>query len=375
MPRTRKRPIALVHGFLLALLILGFGGALSSPVSAQQQDVAPRTVTVGYRILPPFVTKDSEGNLGGMAVDLWREIEAGFNVAPTMVEFETVADMLAATAARELDVAIGAISITEERAERVDFTQPWFDSGLRIMVDDRSSSSLANIWNGLAEAGYLRYYAWLLVFILIATVGLTLFDRRFDKTFTRRWPDGIAESFYAVMLVATRGSLPSRSKLFGWYGKIFSAFWLVIGIAIVAYITSSVTSVMTSIAITGNITGPEDLPGRTVGVFRGSTAETRMRRNGVAFATYTDMDQAVEALRAADIDAIVGDAPVLEYYKAQHPDLGLDVVGRIFAPDKFGFALPYGQDTLIYPITVRLLSLQEDGIVRALAQQYFGDER
>ena len=51
------------------------------------------------------------------------------------------------------------------------------------------------------------------------------------------------------------------------------------------------------------------------------------------------------------------------------------MVGRIFAPDKFGFALPYGQDTLIYPITVRLLSLQEDGIVRALAQQYFGDER
>ncbi|MAM10729.1 MAG: ABC transporter substrate-binding protein [Rhizobiaceae bacterium] len=360
-------------GLLFSLVFLALCG--SAAPSFSQQTGEPLQIRVGYRVLPPFITKQDDGTLTGMASELWREIEDGFNIEPTYVEYETVADLLAATAARDVDVAVGAISITEERAELVDFTQPWFDSGLRVMVDDRASSSLINVWNGLAEAGYLRYYAWLLVLILIGTIGLTVFDRHFDKNFPKRWRDGVAESFYAVMLVVTRGSLPSRAKLFGWYGKIFSAFWLIIGIAVVAYITSSVTSVMTSIAITGSITGPDDLPGRTVGVFRGSTAENRMRRNGIDFITYTGMDDAVAALRSAEIDAIVGDAPVLEYFKAQNPELGLDVVGRIFAPDKFGFALPYGQDTLIQPITVRLLALQEDGVVRALAQQYFGNER
>lgn len=360
-------------GLLFALLLFALCG--SAVPSLGQQTDEPLQIRVGYRVLPPFITKHDDGTLTGMASELWREIEDGFNIKPTYVEYETVADLLAATAAREVDVAVGAISITEERAEIVDFTQPWFDSGLRIMIDNRTTSSLVNVWNGLAEAGYLRYYAWLLVFILIGTIGLTVFDRHFDKNFPKRWRDGVAESFYAVMLVVTRGTLPARSKLFGWYGKIFSAFWLIIGIAVVAYITSSVTSVMTSIAITGSITGPDDLPGRTVGVFRGSTAENRMRRNGIDFITYTGMDDAVTALRGAEIDAIVGDAPVLEYYKAQNPELGLDVVGRIFAPDKFGFALPYGQDTLIQPITVRLLALQEDGVVRELAQQYFGNER
>ncbi|AJY45753.1 transporter substrate-binding domain-containing protein [Martelella endophytica] len=359
-------------------LILGLALIFSMavpPASAQDAPQDRPEITVGYRVTPPFITRGEDGNYGGMAAELWKRIAEGLDVTPRYVEYDTVADLLAATEAREVDVAVGAISITEDRAERVDFTQPFFDSGLRVMIDNRTSSSLVNLWNGLAEAGYLRYYAWLLVFILIGTVGLTIFDRRFDKNFPQRWRDGVAESFYSVMLVVTKGTLPSRSRLFGWYGRFFSAFWLIIGIAVVAYVTSSVTSVMTSIAITGGINGPDDLPGTTVGVFRGSTAENLMRRQGIDFITYPGIEAAVDGLRGNDVDAIVADAPVLEYYKFRNPELGLDVVGRLFSPEKYGFALPYGQDTMIYPITVRLLALQEDGIVQQIAQDYFGDER
>ncbi len=372
----RARIVAAGFSILLGLL-LSLSGPVAGPQSGAwaQEAEMPREVRVGYRATPPFVTRDEDGRFTGMAAELWKEIAEGLDIKATYVEYPTVADLLAAVRAKELDVAVGAISITEDRAEVVDFTQPWFDSGLRVMVDDRSASSLANIWNGLAEAGYLRYYAWLLVFIILGTIGLTFFDRHFDKNFPRRWRDGVAESFYAVMLVVTKGSLPSRTKLFGWIGRLFAAFWLVIGIAVVAYVTSSVTSVMTNIAITGSITGPDDLPGRTVGVFRGSTAEALARRQGYNFITYGGIEEAVDGLRSAEVDALVADAPVLEYYKAQNPGLGLDVVGRLFAPDKFGFALPYGQDTLIYPVTVRLLALQENGFVTELSRKYFGNER
>nr|WP_272212017.1 transporter substrate-binding domain-containing protein [Marinicella sp. W31]MDC2877912.1 transporter substrate-binding domain-containing protein [Marinicella sp. W31] len=376
MTNAAKTRLSRVRQTLLVSLFLSMVfTALGATAVWAQDSETPREIRVGFRILPPFVTRDSEGNFGGMATELWKEIEVGLNVAPTYVEFETVADLLAAVRANELDVAVGAISITEDRAEVVDFTQPWFDSGLRVMVDDRASSSLANIWTGLAEAGFLRYYAWLLVFIVLGTVGLTFFDRHFDKNFPRRWRDGVAESFYAVMLVVTKGSLPSRTKLFGWLGRVFAAFWLIIGIAVVAYVTSSVTSVMTNIAISGSVTGPDDLPGRTIGVFQGSTAQNLARREGFDFVTYKNMDSAVDGLANAEVDALVADAPILEYFKAQNPGLGVDVVGRLFAPEKLGFALPYGQDTLIYPVTVRLLALQENGYLQDLAQQYFGDER
>lgn len=364
---------------ILSTLVLAALLAVAPPAQAQAQDTAPadgpEEITVGYRAIPPFVVRGEDGELGGMAAELWERIAEGVQLSSRYVEYDTVADLLAATAANEVDVAVGAISITKERAERVDFTQPWFDSGLRIMVDNTASSSLGNLWNGLAEAGYLKYYAWLVVLILLSTIGLTVFDRRFDKNFPTRWRDGVAESFYSVMLVVTKGTLPSRSRLFGWYGRLFSALWLIVGIAAVAYVTSSVTSVMTSIAISSGIDGPEDLSGRTVGVFRGSTAENLMRQEGVELVTYSDIDTAVEGLRDNDIDAFVGDSPVLEYYKFKNPDLGLDVIGPRFSPEKYGFALPYGEDTLVYPITLRLLALQEDGVVDEIADDYFGDER
>ncbi|WP_319517559.1 transporter substrate-binding domain-containing protein [uncultured Martelella sp.] len=371
--RFFRAVFSLLIGFFLTAMVSMPGE--TTAWAQEQESEPPQEIRVGYRVTPPFVMRNADGDFTGMATELWKEIEAGLNVTASYTEYETIADLLAAVEAEELDIAVGAISITEDRAEVVDFTQPWFDSGLRIMIDDRSSSSLVNIWNGLAEAGYLRYYGWLLVFIVLGTIGLTFFDRHFDKNFPRRWRDGVSESFYAVMLVVTKGSLPSRSKLFGWIGRVFAAFWLVIGIAVVAYVTSSVTSVMTSIAITGSVTGPDDLPGHTVGVFRGSSAENLVRREGYDFVTYSGIETAVEGLRNAEVDALVADAPVLEYFKAQNPSLGLDVVGRLFAPDKFGFALPYGQDTLIYPVTVRLLALKENGYLTELSQQYFGDER
>ena len=360
-------------GLLLALLLIvssGFAGG-----SQAQESAASSDITVGYRITPPFVMKDAEGNLAGMAMDLWQAIADGMGHTPTYVEYGSMAELIKAAADKKVDIAVGAISITEERVQAADFTQPWFDSGLRVMIDTYSSSSITNLWDGLAEAGHLQHYGFLILLVLAATIGLTVFDRHFDKSFPRRWRDGIAESFYAVMLLVTKGALPSRAKLFGWYGRVFSALWLIIGIGVLAYVTSSLTSVMTSIAVQGAITGPDDLPGHTVGVLKGSTAETAMQREGISFVAYASIDDAIAGLRQNSVEAIVGDAPVLEYYKFKDPQPGLDVVGRIFAPDKYGFAMPYDANSLIFPVTVKLLALQEDGVVEQIAQKYFGDER
>ncbi|WP_417417205.1 transporter substrate-binding domain-containing protein [Hoeflea sp.] len=345
---------------------------------AQEAPVAPRAdknVVVGYHISPPFVMRDSDGNLGGMAIDLWNKVAGELGYTASYRDYPTVSGLLDATRADDLDIAVGNISITEDRATRIDFTQPWFDAGLRIMIDKEGTTGLGDVWDGLWEAGYVGIYGWIVSLILLATVGLTFFDRHFDKNFPERWRDGIAESFYAVMLVATKGTLPSRSKLFGWVGRIFSAFWLIIGVAVLAYVTSSVTSVMTSLAIRGDIRGPEDLPGRTVGVFTGSISENIMASDGIDIRRFDGIENAVTALKDNDIDAIVADAPVLEYYKHQNPDSGLDVIGRIFNPGKYGFALPYNEDALTQEVTIKLLALQEGGYLDLLEKQYFGDER
>src|SRR5699024_11761295 len=111
------------------------------------------------------------------------------------------------------------------------------------MVSTEQVAIAGSLFKGLSESGHLKAYAWLFFIIIVATVLMTLFDRRFDKDFPTRWREGIAESFYSVMSVATSGRPPSRKNLFGWVGRIWQALWLVCGVAVLAYVTSSVTSV------------------------------------------------------------------------------------------------------------------------------------
>src|SRR5690606_14028959 len=144
------------------------------------------------------------------------------------------------------------------RAQRVDFTQPWYDGGDRIMIRTEQGQGFANLIAGLSDAGFLKAYVWIAAVIVAATILLTLFDRRFDKSFPTRWRDGIAESFYAVMSVATSGKPPARKNLFGWVGRIWQGLWLVCGIAVLAYVTSTVTSVMTSLSLTNQINSVAD---------------------------------------------------------------------------------------------------------------------
>jgi polar amino acid transport system substrate-binding protein len=81
----------------------------------------------------------------------------------------------------------------------------------------------------------------------------------------------------------------------------------------------------------------------------------------------------VEALLDGRIDAIIGDAPVLEYYAHTNPQQPVTVVGPIFAPDKYAFGLVHQSD-LTRPLTVELIGAHESGLIEEIRTQYFGDD-
>jgi ABC-type amino acid transport substrate-binding protein len=341
------------------------GAIAASPYA---QEPAARPVKVGLYVSPPFVIE--QDGLSGMAVELWKEVASELDLDSDYQVLPTLRELVQATASGEVDVAVTNLTITRGRAERIDFTHPWYDAGLRIMIDADRGSGFWDVVAGLRDSGFLRAYAWLALVVLVATVLLTLFDRRFDRDFPARWRDGIAESFFAVMSIATSGRA-TRKNLFGWLGRIWQGLWLVCGVAVLAYATSSVTSVMTTLALTNQIHNLGDLPDKTVGVLTGSTAEEYAPESALRVRSFAQLDNAVAALRDGRIAAIVADAPVLEYYAANHPDEAVVVVGPIFEPDKYGFGLTLGSD-LTRPLTVRLLGAHESGLVTRLRAKHFG---
>ncbi len=356
--------------FLLVALLVALAGLLSGDrTDAQPIQGAPQVIKVGVYVSPPFVVKEGDG-YSGMAIELWQKVAAELAIVSKYQEFQNDTDLVDALAKGAVDAAVTNLSVTKSRAQNVDFTQPWFDAGLRVMVHSDTGASLSDIIRDLKDAGHLTNFAWIAIGILVVTLLMTLFDRRFDPEFHQRWRDGLADNFYHVTSLATKGEA-SRKNLFGWVGRIGQGLWLLASLAVIAYVASAITSVMTASHIANRINSVADLQRKVVGVLSGSAAEDYMRVSKIRTMPFNHITEAADALTRREVSAIVGDNPILEYFSHTHPNLPLDVVGSTFHPEKYGFAFTAGS-ALTKPVSLSIIGLQEGGESEKLRTRYFG---
>ena len=331
-----------------------------------------RPIRVGVHLSAPFVMKRA-GKYTGMAIDLWESLAAKLNREFAYQEFPTVGALIRAAHDDQIDIAISNITVNESRARRIDFTQPWFDAGLRIMINERSHASVFDVIGELRDAGFLTTYARIGMVLLLATVLMTLFDRHFDTAFPKRWRDGFGESFYTVMQIATTGKPAARKNLFGWIGRVWQGIWLMAGVAVIAYVTSSVTTVMATLSAANQIRNIDDLEDRTIGVLKDTVSDDFVSEQGLRNITFLSLDEAVKALESGDVDAIIEDGPVLQYYIYTHPRADVRLVGPRFEPSKYAFGTP--QSSLLRrPVTIELLSSEEHDEIDKLRIKYFGQD-
>jgi polar amino acid transport system substrate-binding protein len=120
-----------------ALLLLPL---VSTPVLAQDFDLEGRTLTVGSdTTYPPFEFVDQEGNIVGFDVDVLSAICERINCVP---EFRTTAwdGIFPALVNGEFDMVASGVSITPERDEIVDFTDPYHEvtQAIAVRVEDEA---------------------------------------------------------------------------------------------------------------------------------------------------------------------------------------------------------------------------------------------
>ena len=243
--------------------------------AAAQPSPPLEPIKIAVYVAPPFVMKSGDVYTG-FTWDLWQQIASDLKLNAEVRQADTIADLLQLVRDRRIDVAVADLTITAARFTTMDFSQPYFDAGLRIMIDEDRHASLRSLISDLRQGGHLRIYAWIAGIMVFATIVLTLIDRRWHPEFPEKWGEGLAESFYHVMSVATSGSTSHRNLL-GAAGRVLGAVWLACGVAVVAYVTSSITSVMTVSTIAHQINGFDDLRGKRVGALTGSTGEIYCR--------------------------------------------------------------------------------------------------
>lgn len=95
----------------------------------------------------PFEMMDQEtGQMVGFDMDIVAEVaeRAGFEYNLRTMDFNGI---IPAVQTGNVDIAIAGITITDERAEIVDFSDPYYDSGLRLLVNagDDSIQSIEDL--------------------------------------------------------------------------------------------------------------------------------------------------------------------------------------------------------------------------------------
>jgi len=148
--------------------------------------------------------------------------------------------------------------------------------------------------------------------------------------------------------------------------------WTILGLLTVAYVTSSITSAMTVEKLTAKISGPQDLPGKTVAAVTGSSGADYLREKEVTTLLVADLDAAVAAILDGKAAAIVDDAPVLQMYDFDHPQLPITEVGPIFLTQNYGFALAIGSPLRLH-VNSALLELVESQALSDILQRHMGN--
>ncbi|MFJ5964163.1 transporter substrate-binding domain-containing protein [Bacillus sp. NPDC093026] len=128
-----KKSILLMMG-LVVVLVMAACGSKSDSGSGEGKGTYKIGIDTTY---PPFEFEKGD-KYEGIDVDLINAIakDQGFKVKLEAMDFSGI---IPAMQAGQLDVGMGGMSITDERKKKVDFSEPYFDAGLTVVVKKDSS--------------------------------------------------------------------------------------------------------------------------------------------------------------------------------------------------------------------------------------------
>lgn len=362
LPRSVAARVA--RGLALALLVC---------VSWSTAQAETAKLLVATRIVPPMVV-EKNGKLSGFSIELWNSIGKRLNRETEYVVLPDVSELLDAVGHGRADLAIAAISITSEREDKFDFSQPIMNSGLQVLVRGNAVNVEANPLRELMQLFFSRtLLVWLgiaLLLILVPAHLMFLVERTHHSGIipTKKYFPGIFHAmFWAAGTLATQADQMPRH----WMARIVAVLWMFTGVVFVAFYTAQLTASLTVQQIKGPINGPQDLVGKTVGTTKGSTATSYLKELRTEVREFEKVDDLYHALLDQQIDAVVFDSPALLYFTT-HDGRGLvRTVGEVFHKEDYGIVFPTGSP-LRKQVNEALLGFREDDTYQRIYEEWFG---
>jgi polar amino acid transport system substrate-binding protein len=336
-----------------------------------EERAEPQTLRVAIRHIEPFVYVEGE-QPKGFSIDVVEAIARELGMRAAYEVRGTIDDLLDAARDSAADAAIGAITITAEREAELDFSHPFYRSGLRLAVPSRTAPTWLSTLRRFAAPDFLLMLATIGGVTLLAAHLLWAIERRVNPDcFPRAYVAGVGEALWWSVATIITGGCENKAPV-SLAGRLVAVAWMLGSIVLVASFTATLASQMTSEAVSGIISGPDALPGRTVATVKGTTSEDDLRAMQARVLSCVSLDAAIDAAIEGKADAVVFDAPVLAHRLSLSPDKPIRLVGPMFEHCDYGIAMPCGS-VLRKQINQALLKLSESNELSKLNSKWFGE--
>ncbi|XP_038141247.1 glutamate receptor ionotropic, NMDA 2A isoform X1 [Cyprinodon tularosa] len=289
-------------------------------------------------------------------------------------------------------MAVGSLTINEERSEVIDFSVPFVETGISVMVS-RSNGTVSP--SAFLEPFSASVWVMMFVMLLIVTaIAVFLFEFVSPLGFNRNLAQGkdphgpsftIGKAIWLLWGLVFNNSVPVQNPK-GTTSKFIVSVWAFFAVIFLASYTANLAAFMIQEEFVDQVTGLSDKkfqspysyspPFRFGTVPNGST-ERNIRKN------YPDMHQymtkyhqtgvvdALVSLKTGKLDAFIYDAAVLNYMAGRDDGCKLVTIGSgyIFATTGYGIALQKGSYWKRH-VDLAILSIIGDGEMEELEAQW-----
>jgi polar amino acid transport system substrate-binding protein len=347
---TRGSSVAFCATLIVLSVLVLFAGIADSQEPAPPPAVPRPRLVVGLMQSPPFCIRDQDGSWSGISVELWQWITADLGIDTEFRETTVTGLFDGLAPGGPLDVSIGALTITAEREDRLDFSESFFLSGLGLAV--KTAPGTGGIWPWLERLlvwNFWRIVAALLAsLVLVALLIWALEHKGNPKEFggDGKLHRGIGSALWwsaVTMTTVGYGDLAPRSPV----GRMVAIAWMFISLFLVSWFTASMASILTAERLdtgTGGLVvrGPDDLRRLHVAAIAGTSSEDYLRRHHIDYIRVPPKDL-IEVLFTGRAQAALGDAPSLRYAARSEAYAGrITVLPQTFQIESYGIALRDG---------------------------------
>jgi len=324
---------------------LALGAALAAgPVPALAQTPAPappsvsRTLVIGTKPAPPFAFRGPNGQWEGISIALWQRIarQLGWKYRLEQTDLQGLLD---GVAQGRYDAGVAALTITADREKRLDFSQPFYTTGLGIAVPASRGGGFWWLLRSLVSLGFIQVVLALAGLLLGVGLLIWTFERRRNEQFKGGMLRGLGSGFWWSAVTMTTVGYGDKAPT-TLAGRLLAIAWMFASVIVISSFTAGITTALTASRLQGSVHQVGDLHSVEVGAVADSSTIGYLDHAQIAATEYPTAEAGLRALRAHRIDAFVYDRPILAWLVKQNFEGAIRVLPLVFDKQTYGIALP-----------------------------------